>query len=90
MTETKVQRIAVSWKQRWRNRMGNQAVQCQVSNRWLQFPEGAGTGTDGEDWMIVDVMTLDSNEQPKKICELVLSRADILQTLEHVAKPARR
>jgi hypothetical protein len=83
--DNKVIRIPIRWKQRWRNRMGDRAVQCQVSNRWIQFPEGSSRN-QGEDWMLVYVMTLDANEKPRKLCELVVTRQDILHALEHVAQ----
>lgn len=83
MSDRKVKRIPVSWKQRWRNRMGETMVQCQVSNRWLKFPETSGQS--GEEWMIVDVMTLDANEEPKKLCELVIVLEDLEHALKHVA-----
>jgi hypothetical protein len=83
MRDNKVKRIPVSWKQRWRNRMGDRAVQCQVSDRWIEFPEYSAE-SDGEQWMIVHVMTTGSDERPRRLCELVLAREDIEYALDHV------
>jgi hypothetical protein len=88
MDEQNVIRIPVSAKQRWRNEMGDRAVQCQVSNRWLEFPEVRHAEGD-DDWLHVYVMTLDANEEPKRICELVLSRHDIEKAMEQSAPTAR-
>jgi hypothetical protein len=62
--------------------MENRAI-CEVSSRWLQFSEIA-TLVDGEPLLFVDVMTLNSAEQEKKICQLVLSKDDLQQILSRV------
>lgn len=53
---------------------------CQVSARWLQFPEESSRHPEG-DYISVDVMTSTSTdnleEKESKICELVLFREDI-------------
>jgi hypothetical protein len=51
---------------------------------WLQFSETA-TLVDGEPLLFVDVMTLNSDDQEKKICQLVLSKDDLQQILSCVA-----
>ena len=56
---------------------------CQVSERWLQFPKTATALHDG-DFMIVDVMTMGSDEKERKLCELVLTKQDLMRMLEQV------
>lgn len=55
-------------------------VPCQLSSKWLQFPQQSHIDPQGE-YMSVDVMTStlneDQQEQETKICELVLFREDI-------------
>ena len=55
-------------------------VPCQLSGKWLQFPQESHVDPQGE-FMSVDVMTSsvtdDQQEQEIKICELVLFRKDI-------------
>lgn len=58
-------------------------VSCQVSERWLQFPKEAHK-LSGGDFMVIDVMTLGADESERKICELVLTKQDLLQMLEQV------
>jgi hypothetical protein len=83
----RVVRFPVDWRQRWRNRMGDRAVPCQVSGRWLEFPEAADR-VAGEDWMVINVMTEDyAGEKARKLCGLVLSRDDLLHALNRVALP---
>jgi hypothetical protein len=56
---------------------------CQVSGRWLQFPERAREFTDGT-YLAIDVMTCDSDGNPRKLCELVLVKEDLLELLARV------
>jgi len=58
-------------------------VVCQVSQRWLQFPESYQIVGE-KSFMFVDVMTLDSNEQPRKLCEMVLTKEDLRAMLDRV------
>lgn len=62
---------------------------CQVSARWLQFPQESSPLTEG-DYISVDVMTstLSDNleEKESKICELVLFRED-LEAMLAACKP---
>lgn len=60
---------------------------CQVSGRWLQFPETARTVRNGygtASFMVVDVMTKNSDDEVRKICELVLTKEDLLQILNRM------
>lgn len=58
-------------------------VACEVSDRWLQFSEKAHRVGD-KDFMFVNIMTLGSDDKEKKLCELVLSRQDILEMLRMI------
>ena len=58
-------------------------AECQVSSRWLQFPQSAQT-VGGASFMFVDVMTLNGEEQEKKICQLVLTKEDLREILNRI------
>ena len=58
-------------------------VRCEVSSRWLQFPDTATAFSDGT-LMSIDVMTLGEDDQPRKLCELVLSKEDLIAMLDRV------
>jgi hypothetical protein len=73
---TRQQRVTLA------NVMERKAV-CVVSSRWLQFPPTAQMVYDAP-FMIVDVMTMNSDDQEKKICQLVLSKEDLLQILSRI------
>lgn len=60
---------------------------CQVSGRWLQFPEVAlenpnGAGTHA--LMTIDVMTADLDGKERKLCGLALAREDLLLILNRM------
>ncbi|MGE6488499.1 hypothetical protein [Paenisporosarcina sp. NPDC076898] len=85
MDENKIVKIPISYEQRKINEHGNGYVPCQVSSRWLQF----NTLITYKDYIMVNVMTETENNSMRKICELVLSKEDLLrainsiETLEH-------
>ena len=58
-------------------------VPCQVSERWLQFPKTTSALNAG-DFMAVDVMTIGSNNKARKLCELILTKQDLMKMLEQV------
>jgi hypothetical protein len=62
-------------------------VPCQVSDRWLQFPQTAAALSSG-DFMTIDVMTLGGDEKERKICELVLTKQDLIRMIEQVTTSA--
>lgn len=61
----------------------NLRVTCRVTSRWLEFPDVADELPDG-DYMWVSVMTEGADNQPKKICELALSKQDLLGVLSQI------
>lgn len=83
MDNNKVTKIPISYSQRKLNEMGDGYVPCQISDRWLQFDSESELCGGGE-FISVDVMTLGSNEQSKKICQLILTREDIERALASV------
>jgi hypothetical protein len=39
----------------------------------------------GKSFIFVDVMTLDGNEQPRKLCEIVLTKEDLRAMLDRIS-----
>ncbi len=84
----KVVKFPVTYSQRKRKEMGPGYVPCEVSGRWLQFPkESAGHFGAGE-FISVDVMTYGSKDEPKKICNLIVTRENLLRAINSVKCPA--
>lgn len=65
---------------RKRFRRNKNQVPCQVSARWLQFPKDAWAFPNGT-FISIDLMTIGSDENPRKLCELVLLKEDLVEML---------
>lgn len=76
----KVVRIPITYSQRKINEMGEGYVPCEVSGRWLQFPDNVSDLR----WIPVDVMTIGSDSTARKICELVIGKEDILRAINSI------
>ena len=66
---SKVTRFPGGRRRRRRLNLTKNRVMCQVSGRWLQFPEKAHAFTIGT-YISVDVMTRDIDDEERKLCEL--------------------
>ena len=82
--EKKIVKIPISPLTRYKNRLGKNAVPCVVSNRWLKFPVKSGGHFEDGEYISLDVMTLDKDEKPKKICELIVTRESLLSAINGV------
>ena len=65
-------------------------VPCHVSERWLKFAEREQYEVMDEDLIQLDVMTLDDDGEPYKLCELVVSRGDLLRAVAAYGDPPFR
>lgn len=65
-------------------------VPCHVSERWLQFADRAQFEVLDEDLIQLDVMTLDDDGEPYKLCELLVSRGDMLRAIAAYGDPPFR
>lgn len=77
--------------QRRQGRLGQRAVLCLVSDRWLQFPIDSELLEDGGHYMLVDVMTAPEGilqDGPRrKLCQLCISKEALLAALRAVNEP---
>ena len=59
-----------------------------MSERWLQLTPRAQFDALGDDDLIhLDVMTLDDEARPYKLCELVVARGDVLRAIAAYGDP---
>jgi len=65
-------------------------VPCNVSERWLRLAEREQYEVIDEDLIQLDVMTLDDESAPYKLCELVVSRGDLLRAIAAYGDPPFR
>ena len=68
---------------RWERLLGERAVACLVTSRWLQFPAKSDF-VDNGNYMFVDVMTSGDGEKARKICQICISKEALLSALDHV------
>jgi hypothetical protein len=63
-------------------------VACHVSERWLQLTPREQFDALGDDDLVhLDVMTLDDEGAPYKLCELVVARGDLLRAIAAYGDP---
>jgi hypothetical protein len=75
-------------REKWRRRHGDFAVPCVVTSRWLQFSE-SGTVRIGEgEALTISVMTEGSDDRQRKICDLIVTREDLIDVLALIEKPS--
>ncbi|MBM6871367.1 hypothetical protein [Pseudoflavonifractor phocaeensis] len=84
--DTKIKKFPISYSERRKNMKGPLCVECQVSGRYLRFHEKSDVLKAGE-FITVDVMAMQNEEDKpaKKICELVITREDIMEALKHIS-----
>ena len=63
---------------------GRLSVRCIVSDRWLSFPAKTETKLEAGEPIIVNVMTRSKDDNPKKLCELILIREELEDTLRMI------
>jgi len=71
-------------------RRASLVVPCQVSERWLRFIEREQYEVMDEDLIHIDVMTLDDEDAPYKLCELIVARGDLLRAVAAYGDPPYR
>jgi hypothetical protein len=72
------------------DRKASLTVPCHVSERWLGFAEREQYEVLDEDLIQLDVMTRDEDGAPYKLCELVVSRGDLLRAIAAYGDPPFR
>ncbi len=62
----------------------NKILRCEVSERWIQLPVVTDLTGDGIDYMRLDIMTNGSNDEPRKLCELIVNRKTLINLLNDI------
>lgn len=79
---TKVTPLPVNPFRSIQRELGDRFVSCEISSRYLVFPEKSRQINERFDLMFVDVMSMnDETNQPHKICQLCLDRSNLLAAL---------
>ena len=82
----KITKFPITYSQRRKNINGPLCVECQVSGRTLQFHEQSHVCASGE-FITIDVMAMqmEDDKPARKICELIVTKEDLLDALNHVS-----
>ncbi|MBU7320544.1 hypothetical protein [Paenibacillus oleatilyticus] len=70
----------IGFYQMKKNELGERFLPCEVSGRWMEI---VGGSRDNK-FIIANVMTLGSDDEERKICELILHTKDIINLAEHL------
>jgi hypothetical protein len=81
--------MAENYHTRLKRKLGNFAVPCVVSERWLEFSQGGSVCLPEGEALIVSVMTRGTDDKPKKLCEVIVTRESLLEVLNLIEKPAK-
>ena len=81
----KVKKFPNTYSQRRKNMMGPLHVECRVSGRYLQCHEKSDIVQGGK-FITVDVMPMqiEDDKPVRRICELIITREDLLEALKHI------
>jgi hypothetical protein len=90
MSNDKIKRFPYSTERARRLNSRKRIIPCQISSRWLKFPEKMHVYSE-ESYLSIDVMTTIKNEnnetKDKKLCEIVLLKEDLIKLLEEYENP---
>jgi len=78
-----------TWLTRWRQKHGDFAVPCIVSGHWLEFSQGGSAQIGDGEAITLSVMTDGTGEQPRKLCELIVTREEFLRVLSLIERARR-
>jgi hypothetical protein len=85
--DKKIVKLPVSSWQRHKNKMGPGYVPCMTSERWLQFPKESVGHFGGGEFIEIEVMTNGTDDKPKKLCNMIITREELTSALNAVKPP---
>ena len=65
-------------------------VPCVVSERWIEFPLESGGHLDFGEPITLAIKTRGTNDKPRKICEIIVTREDLQRAIDQVRDPSAR
>jgi hypothetical protein len=84
-----LKKMPISSEQRYKNRLGQFAVPCVVSLRWLRFAQHySETKDDRLVW--VDVMKGEPGDPARKLCQLAISLDELEDVLKSIKPNASK
>lgn len=85
MDKNKIKKFPITYSQRRKNFLGPLHVECQVSGRYLKFHKNSSILRGGE-FITLDVMAMpiEDGKASKKICQMIVTREDLLEALNNI------
>ena len=80
--------MTLHWQKRWQQKRGDFAVPCIVSGRWLEFCQDGSVNLNEGAAIRLAVITEGQDDKPRKLCELIVTRGELLRVLRWIEKPA--
>lgn len=84
----KIIKFPITYSKRKKNKLGPLTLACEVSGRLVKFHDKSSNCKGGE-FIYLEVFPEKDPDNPNKkqrrICELVLTREDLLKALEHIS-----
>jgi hypothetical protein len=71
-------------KRRIKEDRENRVLRCEVSERWIQLPIVTDLTGNNIDYMRLEVMTNGNNDKPRKLCELIVNRTELVELLKEI------
>ena len=79
----KIVRFPVGSKKRKRLKQKEGRIECEVSGRWIQFPEASDKFSNME-YLRLDIMTMGAPDEERKLCEIILDKQQLLKMLNEL------
>jgi len=79
----KIVKFPVGSNKRKRLKEKEGKIECEVSGRWIQFPEASDKFSDME-YLCLDVMTTGASDNERKLCELILDKQQLQKMLNEL------
>jgi hypothetical protein len=80
----KLIRLPVTRERKKRNMFGPYYVPCMVSSRYMLFPNKSGGHFNEGEYIDLSIMTETDDGKSKKLCELIVTREDILRAINSI------
>lgn len=85
----KVIKFPITHSQKRKNQLGPLAIKCEVSGRLVKFNPKSDFVRNDSEFIYLEIFPDSDPDFPdkeqKRICELVLTREDLMKALEHIS-----
>ncbi len=83
MPKDNIIHLPIKYTQILKNKRGKYSVNCLLTDRWLKFSD-TSVRMDAGEACILDVMETDAAGNDAKLCQLVVTREELMEVLGRV------